>query len=209
MKAAKLWHQGREQLIAWLPVLLMAFFALGTWWLVRNAPSLPGSDVARPPRHEPDYFMRDFSVRSFDSAGHLQSEIIGTEGHHYPDTDTLEVQAPRMRSFDEQGRLTVATARRAISNGDGSEVELFGDAHVVRGAVRTSGGATLPKLEFRGEYLHALIGKDRVISDKPVELMRGADRFTGDALDYDNSSGVANLTGRVRGVIQMKGSSAP
>lgn len=209
MKAVQFWRHGREHFVAWLPVLLMAFFALGTWWLVRNAPSMPGSEVARPPRHEPDYFMRDFSVRSFDSAGQLQSEIVGTEGHHYPDTDTLEVQVPRMRSFDEQGRLTVATARRAISNGDGSEVELFGDAHVVREAVRSTRGETLPKLEFRGEYLRALIEMDRVSSDKPVELMRGADRFTGDTLDYDNSSGVANLTGRVRGVLQAKGSPRP
>ncbi|MBY4597660.1 LPS export ABC transporter periplasmic protein LptC [Ottowia caeni] len=209
MKAAQLWSQGRDHFVAWLPVLLMALFALGTWWLVRNAPNMPGSDVARPPRHEPDYFMRDFSVRSFDSTGQLQSEIIGAEGHHFPDTDTLEVEAPRMRSFDEKGRLTVATAQRAISNGDGSEVELFGDAHVVREAVRAARGETLPKLEFRGEYLLALIEKDRVSSDKPVELVRGADRFTGDTLDYDNSSGVAKLTGRVRGVIQMKGSSRP
>ena len=36
---------------------------------------------------------------------------------------------------------------------------------------------------------------------KPVTLTRGADRFTADTLDYDNLSGVANLQGRVRGLL--------
>lgn len=204
MKSARLWRQGRDHFLAWLPVLLMAVFALGTWWLVRNAPRIPGTGSERPARHEPDYFMRDFSVRSFDATGRLQSEIVGTEGHHFPDTDTLEVQKPRMRSYDEQGRLTVATAQRAISSGDGSEVRLFGDARVVREAVPSAKGGTEPRLEFRGEYLHAFVEDDRVSSDKPVELLRGNDRFTGDTFDYDNSSGVANLKGRVRGEIQTR-----
>lgn len=209
MNTARLWRQGRDHFLTWLPVLLMALFALGTWWLVRNAPHVPGSGTERPLRHEPDYFMRDFSVRSFDATGRLQSEIIGTEGHHYPDTDTLEVQTPRMRSFDEQGRLTVATAQRAISSGDGSEVQLFGNARVVREAMPAQDGSTLPRLEFRGEYLHAYVDDDRVSSDKPVELLRGNDRFTGDTFDYDNGTGVANLKGRVRGTIQMKGAPQP
>ena len=109
-----------------------------------------------------------------------------------------------MRSFDEQGRLTVATAQRGISKGDGSEVQLFGDAKVVREEAAVPGGEKLPRLEFRGEYLHAFINDDRVSSDKPVELLRGQDRFTGDVFDYDNGTGVVNLTGRVKGVIQMK-----
>lgn len=209
MTSSGLWRHGRDHFVAWLPVLLMALFALGTWWLVRNAPHMPTPDAARPLRHEPDYFMRDFSVRSFDATGRLQSEIVGIEGHHYPDTDTLEVQTPRMRSFDEQGRLTVATAQRAISTGDGSEVQLFGDARVVREAIPADGGGTEPRLEFRGEYLQAFVEDDRVSSDKPVELLRGKDRFTGDTLDYDNGSGVANLKGRVRGVIQTKGAPPP
>ncbi len=195
--------------MTWMPVLLMALFALGTWWLVRNAPHMQGAGVERPLRHEPDYFMRDFSVRNFDANGRLQTEIVGAEGHHYPDTDTLEVQAPRLRSFDEQDRLTVATAQRAIATGDGSEVELFTDARVVREAIPAQDGGTLPRLEFRGEYLHVFVDDDRLKSDKPVELLRGNDRFTGDTFDYDNHSGVANLNGRVRGVIQATRATQP
>ena len=57
-------------------------------------------------------------------------------------------------------------------------------------------------MEFLGEYLHAFIDEERVSSDQPVELRRGADVFTGDVFSYDDRSGVAELTGRVRGVLQ-------
>lgn len=202
MNSARLWRLGRDQLSAWLPALLMLVFALGTWWLVRNAPKFGAVDAAQVVSKEPDYFMRDFSVRAFDPNGRLKSEIVGAEGHHFPATDTLEVQQPRIRSYDQQGHPTVATAQRAVSNGDGSEVQLYGDAHVVREAIGGPGQKATPRMEFKGEYLHAFIDEERVSSDQPVELRRGADVFTGDVFSYDDRSGVVELTGRVRGVLQ-------
>ena len=52
-----------ERLSLYLPVLLMGLLALGTWWLVRNAPQPQPAVVERPVSHEPDYFMRDFAAR--------------------------------------------------------------------------------------------------------------------------------------------------
>ena len=103
---------------------------------------------------------------------------------------------------DDDGRVTVATALRGVSNGDGSEIQLFGNAVIVREATKRPDGTAVPRMEFRGEYLHAFVNEDRVSSDKPVELLRGADRFVGDQFDYDNRTGVAVLKGRVRGVLQ-------
>jgi len=78
---------------------------------------------------------------------------------------------------------------------------------VVREAATLGGGRAAPRLEFRGDFLHAYIDTERVTSNKPVTLIRGTDRFTADTLDYDNLSGVANLQGRVRG--QLVPSAAP
>ena len=205
MDRARLMRIGRDQLSAWLPVLLMMLFALGTWWLMRSAPRIIESSVERPVSKEPDYYMRDFSVRTFKPDGKLKSELKGAEGRHFPVDDSLEVTLPRMRSYDEDGHPTLASAKRGVSNADVSEVQLFGDAHVVRDAVTKPGGSVIPRMEFRGEYLHAFIDEDRVSSDRPVELIRGPDVFTGDVFDYDDRSGVANLRGRVRGVIQPGG----
>ena len=190
-----------ERLSIYLPVLLMGLLALGSWWLVRNAPQPQAPATERPPRHEPDYFMRDFTVKNFDAAGRLESDIRGTMARHFADTDTLEIDEPRMRSVNAEGRVTTASARRGLSNSDGSEVQLFGNAVVTREAMAGTGGKPLPRLEFRGEFLHAWVNEERVRSNQPVTLRRGTDTFTADSMDYDNLDQILNLRGRVRGTL--------
>ena len=195
-------QQGWERLSLYLPVLLMGLLALGTWWLVRNAPApLAASQSATAP-DQPDYSMKNFAVKSFDATGRLQSEVRGDVGRHYPDTDTLEIDQVHMRSVTPQGRVTVATADRALTNADGSEVQLFGNAIVTREPLAAQSGAPAqPRLEFRSEFLHAYTHTERVHSDKPVTLTRGNDRFTADTMEYDNLDQVLQLSGRVRGVL--------
>ena len=135
-------RQGWERFTLYLPIILMGLLALGTWWLVRNAPAPIAAATAPSNGHQPDYFMKVFSVKSFDATGRMQSEIKGDMGRHFPDTDTLEIDNVRMRSVSPQGVVTLATANRALSNADGSEVQLFGNAVVTR--------ETQPRLEFRG-----------------------------------------------------------
>jgi lipopolysaccharide export system protein LptC len=199
--AWQLVRAGWERLSVYLPIILMGLMALGTYWLARNTPGVAPADAQRAPTHDPDYFMRGFSVKTFDPKGRLKSEVHGTEARHYPDSETLEIDQPRIRSFNARGELTVATARRALSNADGSEVQLFGDAVVTREASRNGQGAPRPPMEFRGEFIHAFLETERVKSHKPVELKRGTDWFTADSLDYDNLEQVLELRGRVRGVL--------
>lgn len=190
-----------ERLSLYLPVILMGVLALGTYWLVRNTPQLLPPEQVPPVRHEPDYFMRNFSVKTFDSAGQLKNELRGADARHYPDTDTLEVDQVRIRSFNNEGRLTTASAKQALTYGDATEVQLFGDAQVVREPVRDKAGQVQPRMEFRSDFLHVFRETERVISNKPVVLIRGKDQFTADALDFDNLDRVVQLTGRVKGVL--------
>ncbi len=189
-----------DRLSIYLPVLLMGLLALGTWWLVRNAPQTQEPRPASAPRHEPDYVMQGFSIKSFDASGRLQSEVQGAVARHYPDTDTLEIDEVRLRSLAADGRIVHAEADRALSNADGSEVQLHGNARVVREAPAAK-GMVQPRMEFRGEFLHAWPQLERVRSDKPVTLTRGKDRFTADSMEYDNLEQVLQLRGRVRGVL--------
>lgn len=194
-------RQAWERLSLYLPVLLMGLLALGSWWLVRNAPQPQQPVQERAVGHEPDYYMRDFAVKSFDATGRLHSEIRGTMARHYADTDTLEIDQARMRSVNEEGRVVTASANRALSNSDGSEVQLFGNAIVTREASSQAGRAPVQRLEFQGEFLHAWVNEERVRSDRPVTLKRGTDTFTADSMDYDNLEQVMQLRGRVRGTL--------
>lgn len=190
-----------DRISIYLPIILMGLLALGTYWLARNTPGAAPIVGEHAPTHDPDYFLRGFSVKSFDRNGRLKNEIRGSEARHFPDTDTLEIDQPRIRSYSEKGALTVATADKAISNSDGSQVQLIGHAVVTREAPEGQRAAQ-PRLEIRGEFLHAFMDEERVKSDQPVTIARGDDVFQGDNLDYDHLDRVLELRGRVRGTLR-------
>jgi lipopolysaccharide export system protein LptC len=194
-----------DQVSIYLPIVLMGALALGTYWLVRNSPVFSAQEAAQAAKHDVDYFMRKFTIKSFGESGRLKSEIYGVEGRHYPASDTLEIDQPRILSISDAGRPVTSTGNRALSNGDGSEVQLFGNARVIREAVAGTDGKVLPRMEFQGEFLHAFVNEERVKSHLPVTLIRGADQFSGDTFTFDNLTGIAVLTGRVKGQL-MPGS---
>jgi lipopolysaccharide export system protein LptC len=194
-------RQAWERLSLYLPVFLMGILAMTTYWLMRSAPPPTSAEPAAAPKHEADYFLRQFNVKTFDSTGRLKSEVMGQEARHFPDTNTLEIQQVSIRAYNEQGRLTTAQAKQAITNGDASEVQLIGQAHMVREASVDKAGVVLPELSFRGEFLHAFMNTERVKSHKPVELIHGKNHFTADSMDFDNLDRLMTLQGRVKGLL--------
>lgn len=193
----------------YMPLLMMGALALGTYWLVRNTPSYSAPEVIKGVNHEVDYFMQNFTIKTFNEVGKLKSEINGVQARHFSDTDILEIDQAKILSINVTGKFTTATANRAYANSDGSEVQLTGNARVIREASKDAQGNEAPRLEFRGEFLHAFLNEERVQSHKPVLLIRGADQFTGNVFTYNNLDQVAVLTGRVRGVLMPKSSVRP
>jgi lipopolysaccharide export system protein LptC len=176
----------------------MVLLALSTWWLVQNTPVVEPPGVAVAPKHEPDYTMQRFSMerftlQRFGDDGRLRVQIEGEQLRHYPDTDRLEIDTVRIRAIGDGGALTLATARRAISNGDATEVQLLGGAHV------TSDVGGQP-VEFRGEFLHAFLNTEQLRSHLPVEVRRGGSVLRAGGMEYDHLTRAVQLKGPVRGV---------
>ena len=176
---------------AYLPLIMMAVLAGGTWWLVRNAPSDETRTEAPVPVHEPDYVMTNFVVQRFGADGALRTQIEGERARHFPDNDTLEIDQARIRSIAADGTVTTATARRALANGDASEVQLLGDARVLRPAAGKQ-----EAVEFRGEFLHVFRNVERVRSHLPVVITQGASVVRAEGMEYDNLARVVDLKGR-------------
>jgi lipopolysaccharide export system protein LptC len=191
------WHLG-QLASAYLPLLLMALLALGTWWLVQNTPRPDEPREAAAPRHEADYTMQGFVLKRYGADGRLRVQVQGTQMRHYPDTDTLEIDGVTIRALSPDGSVTRASARRALANGDASELQLLGGAQVVR-----EGLGDEPRIEFESEFLHAYLNTERLRSHLPVRLRQGASELRVGAIDYDNLSRSAKLGAPVRARLDL------
>lgn len=203
MKVGSMLRQLLGSLTLYLPMALMSVLALGSWWLARNTPSALVVLPERAQRQEPDYFLTNFSIKSFDDLGLLTSEVLGNQARHFPATDILEIDTARFRSGKGE-RVTTGRSDRAYTNGDGSEIQLVGNAVVVREAGANVQGRPQPRVEFRGDFLHAFVQTEALKSHKPVTVVRGADQFSGDSMTYSKIDGVVQLEGRVRVRLESK-----
>jgi lipopolysaccharide export system protein LptC len=183
----------RELLGAYLPLLLMALLALGTWWLVKNTPRPAGETEPPALRSEPDYEMRNFAITRFGADGRATVRIEGTWLRHFPDTDRIEIESPRVRASTPDGRVTQAQSARALANGDASEWQMSGGAKVV--AQMRAG----PPLEIDGEFLHVFVRTERVRSHLPVRLRQGDDEIHAGGIEVDNLTQRVQLSPPVRG----------
>ena len=182
----------RDALSSYLPLLLMLLLALATWWLVKNSPRSPGASAETAARVEPDYTMSGFAVERFDAQGRLKLRLEGDQMRHFPATNRIEIDAVKVRSVAPDGRVTLAHAQRALSNSDGSEVQLLGGAEV---ASEDAGGVPMV---MRSEYLHAFLVTERVSSTAPVWVQFGATQLRAASLDYDHAARRLDLGGPMR-----------
>lgn len=186
-----------DRLTGYLPLMFMALLAAGTYALLQATPEPEAPRVERPLTSDPDFYMRNFSVRSFAEDGRLQTELFGEEGRHRPDTDSIEVDQARVRSIDENGGVTNATADLLTSNSDNNEFDLTGNAIVLRRGKDADGNSTAP-IRFEGDFLRIYTEPSRLFSDQRVLILRGNDRIAADALDYSGELEQVVFEGRVK-----------
>jgi lipopolysaccharide export system protein LptC len=191
-----IWRAQVENALAWLPMLLLAMLLWVSVWLVRNAPQALSSGLKVAPTHEPDYFARNFTLKVYSLEGKLKSFLQGGSSVHYPDTLTNLIEQPVVYAVSHSGRLTTATAKRSLSNEDGSEIQLFGQAVLHKEGVGHEPGMTL-----RSEFIHLFANTDSLVTYAPVNIERGNNRFSANTLRADNLNQHFQLQGRIKALL--------
>jgi lipopolysaccharide export system protein LptC len=196
MNLRKRLRRNLDRLTIYLPLILFAILALGSWWLVRSVPELRPPGIDPQLRQDPDFRLDQFTVRSFDATGRLTREVSGQSATHFPATQSLHIQGVRIVAENEVGTRLTAQAKEGISREVQQQVTLSGDAVAVRQA-----DAQSPRIELRGESLTAWLEEERLVSDQPVRITRGPDMFSAQTMNFDTRSGQYELQGRVRAVL--------
>jgi len=192
-----------DLLNAWLPLLLAAALALGTWWLVRNAPQALQDRSAGPAREEPDYVMQSFRIQRYATDGRLLLQLDGRELRHLPVSDQIVIDEATVRAVAPDGRQTVGTARQIVSDARGTDVMLQGGARVV--GVTARGQAA----EIEGEALRLHPKEERLRSEVDVRMRLGDDRLQAAGMDYTQRDGQLQLLGPMRVELAARASAPP
>ena len=188
-----------DALSVYLPLIVLALLASGSWWLVRSVPALNSPLANKPVRQDPDYRLSDFSVKSFNQHGQMTREISGASAQHFPATEALHIEEIRIFAQNEQDDRMDAQAQKGIASDDGQQITLLGRAQAIQHP-----RGTRPQIELHGERLIALPDEDKLVSDDPVRIVRGRDVFTANTMSFNSNSGEYALQGRVRGSLMPK-----
>lgn len=190
----------RDGLSSYLPLLAMVLLALGSWWLVKNVPPVSRSAPEAAPRSDPDYTMSNFVLERFEASGRVKARLHGAQLRHYPDTDRVEVDQLQLVAWSPDGQVTRASAQRALSNGDASEVQLSGQAVIE--IIDAQGQVTT----LRSEFLHLFAVDEVVRTHLPVRVLRqDGSEFRAAALTYEHGRGRLQVQGPLRASLPARG----
>jgi lipopolysaccharide export system protein LptC len=192
----------REAVVSYLPLLLMAVLALGTWWLVQNTP-VQQVQASKPlGGGVPDYTMQGFALERFAPDGRLVARIEGDVLRHFPQDDRIEIDRASIHAWSAEGVLTVAQGQRARITRNGEEVELLGGARVEQ---------PTQALWMESEYLRVDTQAQTVQTPQPVRVWARGSQFSAGALQYDRKTQRLDLGPPLRATLlpQSRGALPP
>jgi lipopolysaccharide export system protein LptC len=192
------------QVLKFLPMLLMAFLTLGTYWMVQmNEPNL---DTEKQKRHVPDYIMDGIVVTTLGPAGNTKFRVVGQKLTHYEDDASSEIDWPIARRFHETKPAITVKSDKGFLDGDMTVLDLVGNASLTRPAqAATATQAGSARLFMSSSKFTVLMNDDIVKTNRPVNLEQGQSIMTSqEGAIFDNVHQKLTMIGQVKGRIESE-----
>ena len=192
------------QVLKFLPMLLMAFLTLGTYWMVQmNEPNL---DTEKQKRHVPDYIMDGIVVTTLGPEGNTKFRVVGQKLTHYEDDASSEIDWPIARRFHETKPAMTVKSDKVFLDGDMTILDLVGNASLTRPAqAATATQAGSARLFMSSSKFTVLMNDDIVKTNRPVNLEQGQSIMTSqEGAVFDNVHQKLTMIGQVKGRIESE-----
>ena len=173
-------------------LILVLLAVILAWWLARGPEDLLFSPKPLL-RHEPDYFLEDFSLMVAGDDGLPRYQMFGVSMTHYPDTDSAVLEQPRLEIVSADGRRWVVTAKQAETEKNGGFVRLQGEVSIQSEGDGASG------LRLETEALNVNLEEEYAVSDESVIISQSFGVTRGEGLRINFRQRHLYLKSRVRG----------
>lgn len=186
---------------AYLPIILTAILALGSWHMARQAPSVekPAQVLAD---NMPDFRMDNFSVSRFNQTGDLVAHIQGTHAQHFFNNDVLHIEDldSYWFSFNNQ-TTTIARAQKGISQNHNQIIDLKGEAKILITPTKDNSQPTANSPIFiQSPTLRLWPHEQKLHTPQPSTITHKNAHFQSVGLDYEHNTGILTLPSKVHGV---------
>lgn len=179
-------------LLRFLPIVVAALLAAGTWWLADVQRRHFGEPKTTSPTN-PDFIVDQARMSRLGTDGRAQTLVNADRVVHYLSDDRSVLEHPRVLQTQIDRPPVTITADAGESRNRLGEVVLTRNVHVTRAATPSSSA-----LELRTERLVILPDEDRVTSDTEVNVKQAGSTVTGIGMSFNNSYRTLDVEHRVR-----------
>jgi lipopolysaccharide export system protein LptC len=198
-----MFRQAIDALGRGLPLMLMTVLTLGTFWLVQEHTPNTSPELDTTPTHRPDYVLKGFSAITLDEKGFAHHQFTAKRMVRYQDTQETDVEHPFFQVYahtDTQGRQHPAYQLHSTTgtlSGDGSVLNLYGQAQLERGKVLPTG----QPLRVSSAHFRAWLYTDILESPTTTRIEQGPSVLVAQNFRYDNQQLSLAFSGRVSGTL--------
>jgi lipopolysaccharide export system protein LptC len=174
-----------------LPVILMLLLGGLSLWL-RQVIEGPGAAPAAQRSHDPDSVVEKFTVTRLGPGGLPEAVLSAGRMVHYADDDSIELHAPQLLKNEPGSGLSVRADRGTVTR-DYEEAHFYDNVQLLR-----RDESSPDPMQVRTQYLHVLINRDLLRTDRRVTITQGTSQLAGTGLEYDRRSGRLSLLSDVK-----------
>lgn len=175
----------------WLPLVILLVLAGLSFW-IHQMVQLP-SNASHAGLSEPEGIIENFVATRTDVDGNPQYQLTARRLKHYSGSRLTEMEFPQFAHLGYRDSELRATSDKATVSSDGKEVALSGNVQVTRAAV-----SGMADMMLRTAELKVYPDQDRLRATGAVEIRNNLMVAQAGAMDYDASTRVIKLTGRVK-----------
>ncbi len=106
-------------------LLLIILLAIASGWVfesIEKSPILTKEKL----RHDPDYFLKNFTATTMDKKGKPAYQIKAQHLEHYPDDDSMKLQHPLFSFYKNNIKTWTAQANEALIINNNEKIYLTG-----------------------------------------------------------------------------------
>jgi len=174
-------------------ILLVILIGAFSNWLLTSLETQPRI-LPREVRHEPDYFLQNFSATSMDKDGMAQHRLVADYLEHYPDDDTLVIRQLKLDLFRENLPPWTARANQGVVYERGERIQLSGEVELHRPATDRGEALTL-----QTEELTVYPQQEYAETDAAVTITSDRSDTRAIGMRLDTGKGLLELLSNTRG----------